>query len=326
MRIALIGNTQAQAERLRRLLPFEADILLDDADRASRNAPLEVDVALSIRFTGADAAAVHCRLLHCSGAGTDAISFADLPRGVTVCNVYEHEAPIAEYVLAGILDHEIGLARAVAAFSGEQWGAQFRGRIPHGEAMGKTVGIVGMGRIGKGIAVRARAFGMRIIGINRSGRPVPEADEMFSFERPQGLFERADYVVLACPLTEETRGMVGAEAFARMKPTALLINVARGEVVDEAALHAALTTKRIAGALLDTWYDYPTAALPNPLPSRLGLERLEGVRATPHIAGWTTGLAERRYRFIAENLGRFARGEKLLNVVWRDGAPAEGGA
>ncbi len=156
MRIALIGNTQAQAERLRRLLPFEADILLDDADRASRNAPLEVDVALSIRFTGADAAAVHCRLLHCSGAGTDAISFADLPRGVTVCNVYEHEAPIAEYVLAGILDHEIGLARAVAAFSGEQWGAQFRGRIPHGEAMGKTIGIVGMGRIGKAIAGSGR--------------------------------------------------------------------------------------------------------------------------------------------------------------------------
>ncbi len=71
MRIALVGNTQAQAERLRGLLPFEAEILLDDADQAIRNAPLEVDAALSIRFTPADAAAVHCRLLHCSGAGTD---------------------------------------------------------------------------------------------------------------------------------------------------------------------------------------------------------------------------------------------------------------
>src|SRR5262249_15220860 len=155
---------------------------LDDATRAARKAPLEVDAAISIRFNEADIAALSCRLLQCSGAGVDGIALQSLPRATTVCVVYEHEIPIAEYVMLGILEHEIGMAKATATFDGQRWGDLFRGRATHGEAAGRTVGIVGFGHIGKAIAVRARAFGMRVIAVNRSGAPAEEADHVERFD------------------------------------------------------------------------------------------------------------------------------------------------
>jgi prepilin-type processing-associated H-X9-DG protein len=319
MRIALVGNAQSQAARLRRLLPFEAEILLDDETRATRVAPLEVDAALSIRFNAADIAAVRCRLLQCTGVGIDGIALAELPADTIVSNVHEHEIPIAEYVLAGILDHEIGLFRAEKRFESAQWGDLFRARKTHGEVHGKTIGIIGFGRIGKAVAIRARAFGMRILAVNRSGRPSAEADVTLPFDRIGEVLAEADYLVLACPLTEDTRGLIDRDAFARMKPSALLVNVARGEVVDEEALWNAMSGGRIGGALIDTWYTYPTLPAPNPKPSRFPFETLPNVRCTPHMSGWTEGLMARRYKAMAENIAHFARGEALANVVWCDG-------
>jgi phosphoglycerate dehydrogenase-like enzyme len=322
MRIGLVGNTQVQAARLKRLLSFPADIILDDDTRATRTAPLDVDVAVSIRFNPADIAAVRCRVLQCSGVGIDGIALDKLPPDVTVCNVHEHEIPIAEYVMAGILEHEIGLFRAESTFNGPDWGNLFRSRVPHGEAAGKTICIVGFGRIGKAIASRARAFGMRIIGVSRSGRASSDADRIVDFHALDAVLPDADHVVLCCPLTDETRGLINAAALASMKPSALLINVARGEVVDEAALHDAMVAKRIRGALLDVWYTYPTLAEPNPKPSRFTFETVPGVKCTPHISAWTEGLMERRYTVIADNLARFNASKPLLNIVWRDGRSA----
>ena len=322
MRVGLVGNTQAQAGRLKRLLTFPAEIVLDDETRTTRTSPLDVDAAVSIRFNASDIAAVHCRLLQCSGVGIDGIALDKLPAAMTVCNVHEHEIPIAEYVMAGIIDHEIGLFRAESTFSSAEWGNLFRTRVPHGEVAGKTICVVGIGRIGKAIAVRARAFGMRVVGVNRSGRSSPEADRVADFRALRDELPEADYVVLACPLTNETRGLIDAAALAAMKPSALLVNVARGEVIDEQALYDAATTRCIGGALLDVWYTYPTLAEPNPKPSRFAFEAVPGVKCTPHISAWTEGLMERRYAVIADNLARFHDGRPLLNVVWRDGHAA----
>lgn len=324
IRVALVGNTQAQAARLRRLLDVEAEVILDDETRATRNAPLDVDAALSIRFTEADIAAVRCRLLQCSGVGIDGIRLDKLPAETIVCNVHEHEIPVAEYVMLALLEHEIGAGKAVAGFSGEAWGNLFRGRTPHGEVAGKTIVVVGFGRIGKAIAARARAFGMTVLAVTRSGQASPEADEVHATGSLASVLPRADYVVLACPLTDETRSLIDAGALAAMNPTTFLVNVARGEVADEDALYAALANNRIGGAALDVWYTYPTLGEPNPRPARHRFESLSNVRATPHMAGWTEGLMERRYRAMAQNLAHFARGEPLDNVVWRDGHPLAG--
>lgn len=319
MRVGLVGNTQAQAARLKRLLTFPAEIVLDDETRSTRTSPLDVDAAVSIRFNPSDIAAVRCRLLQCSGVGIDGIALDKLPIGTTVCNVHEHEIPIAEYVIAGILDHEIGLFRAESMFSAAEWGNLFRTRVPHGEVAGKTICIIGIGRIGKAIAVRARAFGMRVVGVNRSGRSSPEVDRVADFRELKDVLPEADYIVLACPLTNETRNLVDASALGAMKPSAFLVNVARGEVLDEQALYEAATASRIGGVLLDVWYTYPTLAEPNPKPSRFAFETVPGVRCTPHISAWTEGLMERRYTIIADNLARFHENGPLLNVVWRDG-------
>src|SRR5262249_52470057 len=114
--VLLVGNTQPQAARLKGFLEIEARILLDDETRSTRAAPLEVDAAVSIRFNEADIAAISCRLLQCSGAGTDGIALAALPKTTIVCVVHEHEIPIAEYVMLGILEHEIGMSKAVSSF------------------------------------------------------------------------------------------------------------------------------------------------------------------------------------------------------------------
>ena len=154
----------------------------------------------------------------------------------------------------------------------------------HGEVAGKTIGIVGFGRIGKAIAVRARAFGMRVLAVNRSGAPAAEADRVERFDWLEGLLAESDYVVLACPLTDETRGMIGAAAFRSMKPSAMLINVARGPVVDEDALHEAMASRRIAAALLDAWYTYPTLGRAKPEAITLRLRQVrQCARHAAHV-------------------------------------------
>jgi phosphoglycerate dehydrogenase-like enzyme len=122
-------------------------------------------------------------------------------------------------------------------------------------------------------------------------------------------------VVVACPLAAETRGLLDARRLGLMKETGVLINVARGEVVDEDALFAALRDKTIHGATLDVWYNYPTITAREAAPSRHPFHELPNVYMTPHCSAWTEGLFERRWGFIAANLDRFARGEPLKNVV-----------
>jgi phosphoglycerate dehydrogenase-like enzyme len=133
------------------------------------------------------------------------------------------------------------------------------------------------------------------------------------------LLPQCDFVLIACPLTAETRGLIDARRLRLMRPQAVLVNVARAAIVDEEALFQALSSRSIAGAVLDVWYAYPTAEEPQAKPSRFPFESLDNVTMTPHASAWTDELIARRWRFIAANLDRFARGEALQNVVIRDG-------
>lgn len=267
------------------------------------------------------AAARGLRLFQFPGAGAQHFQPGQLPAGCILCNVYEHEGPIAEYVLAAMLLRVIRLPRYWQSFRCGRWEGSGRvGGETHEELRGKTVGLIGYGRIGQAVAARARAFGMDVIAIQQAAAPaLPEgAPEPAFLGGPPALehiLSAADFLVVACPLTNETRGMIGAPQLAKCKPDAMLINVARAEIVEEEALFEALRDKRIGAAALDVWYQYPESPDQVMHGSRLPFHELPDVIVTPHLSAGTHAMATRRLRRMAENLDRLAAGKDLENVV-----------
>jgi phosphoglycerate dehydrogenase-like enzyme len=251
--------------------------------------------------------------------GFDFLAPEKLPKGTACCNTYEHESSIAEYILLAMLEWEIGLRHTDRKFREVGWDGKGAAQGPvHGEVRDKVVGIIGHGHIGREVAIRARAFGMTVTGVGRREMETPP--ELDRYETVGAGLERllaeSDYVVVCCPLNDATRGMMNAERFGQMKPTGVVINVARGPVLEEEALYNALATKQIGGAVIDVWYQYPNAEDRNPPPSRFPFQDLDNLIMTPHNSGWTQEQIDRRWRFVASNLDRLARGEPLLNVVF----------
>jgi phosphoglycerate dehydrogenase-like enzyme len=178
------------------------------------------------------------------------------------------------------------------------------------EVAGKTAIVVGLGRIGGRIARLCKALDMAVIGVRRDVAAGAEAaDEVHSFRDLKAQLPRADVVILACPLTEETRNLMDAAALAQLKPTALLVNVARGRVVDEPALIAALQAGRLAGAGLDVTAE-------EPLPPESPLWAMPNVLITPHTAGETHRYEDNVLDLLLENIARLQRGEsRLVNEI-----------
>ncbi|MBP2293667.1 2-hydroxyacid dehydrogenase [Azospirillum rugosum] len=320
MKVFMIGEAAHHKEKLAAFLKTPCEIVALPREAASSSefdsAIGRDDIVVSLRFARKDGPAPAFRLLHVPGAGLDGIDMASLPAGCTVCNVFEHEIPIAEFVLAAMLQWEIRLDELRGSFSTDRWPDVYRARVPHGEIYGKTLGLIGFGRIGRTIARRARAFGMRVIALD--AMPSAPGDLADAVLPPSGLPELladADFLVVSCPLTEQTRGLIGADQFRAMKPSAVLINVSRAPIVDEAALYDALSRRTIAGAFLDVWYGYPTGSDDRVPPSRFRFEELPNAFCTPHSSAWTSSLPERRYAFIAQNIDRLRAGEPLVNVV-----------
>ena len=279
----------------------------------------QADAIVGGRLGAADwPAAPKLKLYQIPFTGYDWLTPADVPAGCTVCNAYEHEIAIAEYVFAALLDWEIGLSRASRRFRTHGW----EGRTPgiganHGEVYGKTLGIVGYGHIGRETATRAAAFGVRTIAVSRTERPAPAPlDWLKRMEALDELLAESDYVLLALPLTDATRGLIDAGRLACMKETGVLINVARAEVVDEEALYRALAEKRIGGAVIDVWYQYPTADEPDRPPSRFPFQDLENLIMSPHNSARSGAARERRWGVVARNLDRLAKGETLENICF----------
>lgn len=321
MKIVMIGEAATHQEALARDLAGPATFMTlprEAHESAAWDERIEgADVLVAMRLQRSTRAP-RVRLLQVPGAGLDGIDFGVLAADCRVCNVFEHEIPMAEYALACLLDHEVRLGEAQAAFASERWTHAYLGRQPRGELQGRTLAILGFGRIGQAVAQRARAFGMRILAITRSardGRVPAGADTALAPEALNEALGLADYVVLACPLDETTRSCFGAAQFAAMRPEAVLLNLARAAVVEEDALYQALADRRIAKAYLDVWYRYPSGEGDLVVPARHRFEELPNAVCTPHVSGWTHGLFARRYAFIAANIERLRRGETLLNQV-----------
>lgn len=248
------------------------------------------------------------RWIHTPSAGIDGIVIPELlERPITLTNAAgAHAIPIAEFVLMFMLSH---VKRTQEMFALKPENAWEQGRHLHlSELYGKTLLILGLGGIGQEIARRASPFGMRVVGSRRHPQPMDGVDQVVGEDAWRELLPEADYVVIATPLTEATCGMVDAAAFARMKPEAYLINIARGEIIDTQALLDALQEGRIAGAALD--------ALPEePLPPTHPLWQAPNVWITPHISWSSPHMRQRVLAIFLENLRRFGADEPLINVV-----------
>ena len=176
----------------------------------------------------------------------------------------------------------------------------------------KKVGILGIGVVGEEIARKCKVFGMTVFGIARRRRKIDSVDYLYGPEDLFRVLAEVDYLIIAAPHTPETRKMIGAKALASMKPTAFLINLARGEIVDEEALIEALKTRQISGAAMDVFWE-------EPLPANHPLWKLKNVIVTPHIGGMSDIYVEQVLSIFEENLRRFLRGEKnnLINLIKR---------
>ncbi len=257
------------------------------------------------------------RLLACvrHGAGVDMIPVeAATAHGVIVANVPGVNAQtVAEYCVTQFLLHGRRVARFDSMIRREGWVAARALANDVCELYGKTVGIVGAGHIGTRVAeICHHGFGMRILGYQRRLDQLPAFVEAAALDR---VFSDSDYIVLCCPLTPETRHLADARRIALMKSTAFLVNVARGPVVDQAALVAALRQRRIAGAGLDVFEQQPLA------PDDALLE-LDNVVLTPHLAGLSVESMRRMSVIAAEDTLRILAGDKPVNFFNPEAWPA----
>lgn len=244
------------------------------------------------------------RWVHSTAAGVDQLLPKILGRGILLTNSRGiHAIPMAEHVLGCLLVFARNLHVAFRHQVHRRWEAE-----PGGELWGATVGILGLGSIGREVARRCRAFGARVVGLRRNPAPVPEVEEVYGPEGLQEVLRSADYVVLTLPLTPQTRGLLGARELGWMKPEAVLVNVGRGAVVDERALVEALRSGRIRGAALDVFET-------EPLPPEHPLWDLPNVLITPHISGNSPRYMDRAIPLFCDNLRRYLRGEGLRNIV-----------
>jgi phosphoglycerate dehydrogenase-like enzyme len=314
------------AERVRAHLAVPCDIILvNDAGRAEHAGIVarlaDVDVLVTLAFTREmGAAAVRLKLVQVPGAGLNQIDRGALPAGAWLANAHGHETGIAEFVIGVMLAWSWGFGRLDAglrrgAWMGP-WAASAEPPPPWPELAGKTLGILGYGRIGQCVARRALAFDMSVRAIRQSAAR-PETRGLAFLGGPDALDDvvsRADYLVITLPLTPKTLRLLGERELRLMKSSAVLVNVARAEIVDEDALYQALAQGIIAGAALDVWYRYPAGDGPT-FPARRPFHELSNVLMTPHVAGWTEGTLEARAKLIADNILRVAKGEPPLNVI-----------
>ena len=216
-----------------------------------------------------------------------------------------HATPIGEFVLALMLMFCKQAHTFVRAQGRKEWV-----RFMPQELYGKTVGVVGMGHIGAEVARLSKAFGCRVLAIRRSvtARTTEDDIDLLPPADLPYLLEQSDFVVLATPLTEETRGLIGEAELKTMKSSARLINIARGPVVDQSALIAALKSGEIAGAGLDVFEQ-------EPLPEDSELWDLENVIMSPHISGGTEIYNQRATGIFCDNLKRYIAGERLNNLA-----------
>jgi phosphoglycerate dehydrogenase-like enzyme len=321
LRIVLLGDTvvanlprlQAKAD-----FPFVATDVPNAAPAAARDAAIRgADAVVATAFGYPATHATGLRLVQVQGAGWERVDLGCLPASATVCNAFGHERAAAEYALMTMLMWTHRWREVEDDFRGGSWAwsGAVGGPLRH-ELGSRTVGVVGLGRMGREIATRVAAMGVRVLGCSRS-RPegLDGLERWHPWDELDALLGQCDFVILCVAQTPETVGLFDAARIARMRRDAVLINLARGPVVEEEALFDALVRRTIAGAVIDVWWRYPDGSDPAPRGSSLPFHELRNVMMTPHSSQWTEQMMDRRWDMIVANLARLHRGEPLRDVV-----------
>jgi len=301
------------SERLQKDFPSVSVIHLNGYEGMDREIlDSEIVLAWSVRSEQIKSAR-KLRWIHSPAAAVHQLIFPELVHSdVTLTNAREVHGPVvAEHVIALIFALAKKIPQSVRFQQTRTWAQQqVWDEFPHpSEIAGATVGLVGLGSIGREVVKRASALGMRVIAVREHPEKGSDgAEQIFSPAQLDDLLRQSDYVVLAAPVTTATRALIDAARLAKMKPSAFLINVGRGPLVDEAALADALRLKQIAGAALDVFSQ-------EPLPPDSQLWELPNLLITPHTAALTEKLWERHYTLFSENLRRYLNREALVGIV-----------
>ena len=308
--ISTEGRPSTQSKLEREKGRREHDALLAQADVACIGFPYPLDLA---------ARASHLKWVHQTNAGASNLKFGDLYQNpsvvVTTSRGFNKPVPIAEYVMAAVFAFAKEIPRALMD---KQNGHMRRQNYHPLLLQGKTISIVGLGGIGREVARLAKALGMRVLATRRSASVrvdcVEGVDVLFPSQDLDVMLAQADFIAVSAQHTPETEGIIGEAQLHAMKPTAYLINIARGELIDEDALVRALGEGWIAGATLDVY------AGEFQKPPRDGFWELPNLILTPHVSGGTDVPMNELAELFYENLTRFISGRELLNVIdWERG-------
>ena len=311
--LVLANPTEPQLAMLEQL-PVETSIAVGERSGAFERAAGDADVIFN--WSGSRdllrevfRMCPRVRWVHTRWAGLDGLLFPELVESAAALTnatgVFSES--LGEFALAGILFFAKDLSRMIRNQAAGKW-EQF----DIVEITGQTLGIIGYGDIGHQVAARARAMGMRVVAVKRHALPAGAADacaeRIYTPERTAEMIAISDYILVAAPLTAETRGLIGEREFAAMKATAVVINLGRGPVIDEAAMVRALDRRQIRGAVLDVFDT-------EPLPEGHPFYRLDNVLVSPHTADHTADWLERAMQLFLDNFERFRKGQPLDNLV-----------
>jgi phosphoglycerate dehydrogenase-like enzyme len=301
------------SERLQESFPEIEVVHLSDYKRVDEEIP-DTDIAITWSIKPEQIrAAKKLRWIHSPAAAVHTLIFPDLINSdIVITNARDVHGPVvAEHVIALIFALAKKIPDAVRLQEKHQWGQQrMWDELPRvREIAGATLGLIGLGAIGRNVAKSAKSLGMRVIAAREHPEKGSEgADQIFGPMQIDEIFRGSDYVVLAAPMTEGTKAIANAARIALMNPDACLINVGRGPLVDENALTTVLREKKIAGAALDV---FPK----EPLPPESILWDTPNLLITPHTAALTGKIWERHYELFSENLRRYLNQQPLLAMI-----------
>lgn len=286
--------------------PFEDQDFLKDLSTA--------DILVTMELPKLTPFPSQLKLIQITGVGINHIDFSRVPQHIPICVTPGHEDAIAEYILMTMLLFLRNFKHVEESFKRYSWEMSTRcGGFLQSQLIKKKVGILGYGKIGQNLAKKLKFFGAKVYACNRT--PVNKVDKFFNLWEIDNMLKEVDFLIVALALTSETQDIIGEHSFKLMKSEAVLINVARGQCINEKALFDACKEKKIKGAVLDVWYNYPAFGASYQPPSQYPFESLDNVIMTPHISAWTEETLDQKIKIIAANISRVVNNKSLLNPL-----------